>query len=150
MIVAICLIFLVGFFIYLFLPIIFLYKKIDDASSWKEISGNVLDARVVRKNGIFARFINPQVFFYAQFKIDGRRFGTNNISLFGSERAQCRSFVSSIKKDEPITIYYNPDRPHENCALKPADHATGMIVFKNLLLFLVVLLVSLMLIEGTL
>lgn len=150
MIITICLIFLVGLFIYLFLPIIFLYRKIEDASSWKEVTGEVFDARVIRKNGLLARFINPQVFFYAQFDLDGRRFGTNNISLFKSERAQCRSFVSSMKRGQPVTIYYDPKMPHENCVLKPEDHATGMLVFKNLILFLVVLLVSLMLIEGAL
>lgn len=127
---------LIGLFIYLFTPLIGLYKRLDDAQSWKKTEADVLDARVLRNSGWISRFINPKAYFYARFEVDGRKYGTTSISLHKANNAQDRAFVNGIERGSKIDIYHDPQKPHINCALNPEDHSTSVLVIKKLMAFL--------------
>lgn len=150
MIIAACLIAIIGLFLYLFFPILKLYRRIDEASRWKKTSAKVLDARVIRNKGLFSRFINPKTFFYCQFTVNGRRFGSSSVSLFNGESAQSRSKVNALKAGDEVPLFYDPESPHINCTLAPEEHSTGMMVFSRLILFIAALLVALTIVKGAL
>lgn len=150
MIIAACLALLVGFFTYLFFPIVQLYRRIEEAAHWESVEAMVLDSRVYRAPGFFSRFINTTVLFYYQYEVDGRKFGSRSVSLFKDDNAQCRRFVSSVKSGAKTPVYYDKEKPHLSCALKPESHSVGMIIFRRLIIFLGALFVGLIIMSGAL
>lgn len=148
MIILGCLAFFMGLFLYLFVPVIRLYKRIEDASQWAETKAIVVDARIYRNKGFLSKFFNSKTYFYCQFKVDGKKFGSSNIGLFPIENAQYRGFISAIKAGSEIPVYFDKTRPHINCAIKPEDHATSVLVLKKLMVFLFFIVSTLFVLKG--
>jgi hypothetical protein len=84
------------------------------------------------------------------FKVEGRRFGTDQIGLFNTDNAQCRGVVSGLKQGSEVTIYYDPNGPHKNCIIKPEDHAIGFLVFKKTLALILMVIITLLVFRSSL
>lgn len=117
-----------------FLVVIVMLAQVRGGKSWVPIEANLKDARIVTKSISGKEFSTPKLCFYARYLVEGRYFGCTKLSFYLKSNAHEKQELEKLKGREgsTVTIYVDPDKPHNSILIRPDSHSFKWPMFKAL------------------
>jgi hypothetical protein len=125
-------------------------RALAGAAHWSAFEAKLHYVEVSRVQGRHRWPRRWRALIYATFTDQERTFGVTRVSFARGCPAYVRSHLRRLTPGTSVTVYADPERPHENMLIAPSAHRRGWLLCKATLLTAAALATSLWIVAGLL